>query len=406
MACAFDEITKKEEISVTEEKINFCFPHEAAAICAAISSHGYEICLVGGCVRDYFMGRQAHDTDLTTNAPSAKIIEILADSGFYAYDKGGNCGTIGVRIDGFELEITPYRSEWGYYDHRHPKNVVFEDSIEKDLSRRDFTINAMAISYDGRLYDLFGGREDINNKLIRCVGNPDERFCEDALRILRALRFSAKLGFGVEENTKKAIFKNKHLLGYVSGERKNDELHGILLCEKPYEVLREYEEVFSHILCRCMPCGGIDSLPRDFALRLFYLTKDTPIACVKELADKLKLKNLERIRLIRLKEIYDSFDFSQKELLNEKTALYVLKYGELFYEFLSAFEIDFDAEKRPGCIKDLDIDGNELEQIGFRGKRIGEVFEKLFVLTFLGEIENSRTALEKTAKNIKEKELL
>lgn len=388
---------------MTRKPCDFVFDKDAAAVCDAISSHGYEICAVGGCVRDFFMGREAHDIDLTTNAPSGRIIEILERAGIYAYDKGGNCGTVGARIDGKELEITPYRSEGGYYDHRHPEKVVFEQNIENDLSRRDFTVNAMAISYDGRLYDLFGGREDVEKGILRCVGDPAERFGEDALRILRALRFSSKLGFAIEQETKSAIFSCEKLLGFVSGERIHDELYGILCGEYPTQTVLEYKDILCRLLCHITPCD-IKELPCSFEKRLFYLVKDAPMGDILAMAERIKLSGAEKNLVIKYKEIYDSFDISDYNEKDAHFAGYLLRYGVMFEEYLALFGKKFERGDRPVSLKDLDISGEDLLKLGFEGKALGKELEQLFADVFTARVENRKDCLVAYIKDKRERE--
>ena len=178
---------------------------------------GYEAYLVGGCVRDSLMGFVPHDYDITTNALPEQIKGLLEK--YKTYDIGIKFGTVAVDFDGLLVEITTYRTEKDYDDNRHPKTVEFSKSINEDLSRRDFTINAIAYNNKNGFVDIYNGREDIQNKIIKCVGIPDERFFEDGLRIIRALRFSATLGFEIEENTKKSIKKHKYLLKNLAKER-------------------------------------------------------------------------------------------------------------------------------------------------------------------------------------------
>ncbi len=183
---------------------------------------GFEAFVVGGCTRDSLMGREPKDWDVTTSALPEQIQKTFPES-FY----NNVFGTVGVHADGGVVEVTTYRSEGAYTDKRHPDKVKFGVTLEEDLERRDFTINALA--YDGQeIKDLFNGQEDLKNKFIKAVGNPEERFNEDALRILRAIRFASQLGFTIEENTWQAIIKNKQGLLEVSGERIRDEIMKII----------------------------------------------------------------------------------------------------------------------------------------------------------------------------------
>jgi len=217
---------------------------------------GYEAFLVGGCVRDMLMGRTVSDTDITTNALPDEIHSV-----FFAYktlDIGIKHGTVTVLIDGTAYEITTYRAEAEYTDHRHPGIVRFGVSLREDLARRDFTVNAIA--YDGvnAPIDPFGGMTDIEHRIIRCVGNPEERFEEDALRILRGLRFSATLGFAIEDKTLDAMLKRKHLLSYVSAERIWQELSKLIVGKEAARVILEGWDVLSVVLPELAPMHGFD----------------------------------------------------------------------------------------------------------------------------------------------------
>ena len=179
--------------------------------------NGYKAYAVGGAVRDGYLMRDISDVDVTTSATPNEVIEVF--SGYTVIPTGIKHGTVTLLIDNDAIEITTFRSESVYEDNRHPKSVEFVSNVESDLMRRDFTINAMAYNDAEGLIDPYGGRSDCDSKIIRAVGNAEERFQEDALRILRALRFASKLGFTIEKETSKAIFKYSHLLKNISAER-------------------------------------------------------------------------------------------------------------------------------------------------------------------------------------------
>ncbi|MGN1123601.1 MAG: CCA tRNA nucleotidyltransferase, partial [Eubacterium sp.] len=194
-----------------------------------IENSGYEAYEVGGCVRDRLMNREFDDIDITTSATPDEIEKILKKSNIKYIETGLKHGTVTALLNDSSFEITTYRTDGGYADSRHPDSVSFVTDIKEDLSRRDFTINAMAYNEAVGLVDLYGGRDDINNKIIRTVGDADKRFNEDALRIMRALRFASVLGFAIEESTEKAAFKNKELLKNISYERLFAELSKLLM---------------------------------------------------------------------------------------------------------------------------------------------------------------------------------
>ena len=200
-------------------------------VLSTLTNAGFEAFVVGGCVRDSLMGRTPHDWDVTTNASPDDMIRIFQH--FSVIPTGLAHGTVTVIADGLPVEVTTYRVDGDYTDHRHPNEVHFTTSLQEDLARRDFTVNAMAYHPEHGLVDLFGGMEDINRKIIRCVGDPVERFTEDALRMLRAVRFSAQLGFTVEENTKAALARMSGNLEHVSAERIQTELVKLLVSDHP-----------------------------------------------------------------------------------------------------------------------------------------------------------------------------
>jgi len=220
-------------------------PKEIIEITKKLRGKNFEAYLVGGCVRDLLRGVKPKDWDITTNATPEQIQKIFSDT-FYE----NNFGTVGVKTGAEDetlkiVEVTPYRVEAKYSDKRHPDKVEFAEKLEDDLKRRDFTINAIALEVQpkqGKFIDLFDGEEDLKKKIIRAVGNPDERFNEDALRMMRAVRFSSELGFTMEKNTLDAIKKNSGLLKFISKERIRDEFEKIISSSAPskgVEILRE-----------------------------------------------------------------------------------------------------------------------------------------------------------------------
>ena len=212
-------------------------PYEAEWIIDNIRSHGYEAFIVGGCVRDAVLGRIPGDWDITTSARPQEVKELFRRT----IDTGIQHGTVTVMMDRTGYEVTTYRIDGEYEDGRHPKQVEFTSSLIEDLKRRDFTINAMAYSHETGIVDEFGGVEDLNAKTIRCVGDPMERFTEDALRILRAIRFSAQLDFTIEEQTWNAIRVIAPNIAKVSKERIQVELTKLLLSDHPEKIREVYE---------------------------------------------------------------------------------------------------------------------------------------------------------------------
>ena len=197
-----------------------------------LGSNGFEASLVGGCLRDTLLDRPVNDWDVATSALAPDVMRIFPKT----VKTGARYGTVAVITGGGAVEVTTYRRDGRYSDGRRPDRVSFVSDLQEDLKRRDFTINAMAMTLDGKLVDPFDGREDLKRRVIRCVGDPAERFSEDALRMFRALRFSAQLGFDIEEGTMAAMRKCARLCASLSVERIRDETEKILLSEKPERV--------------------------------------------------------------------------------------------------------------------------------------------------------------------------
>ena len=209
---------------------------EALEIINIIEDSGYEAYIVGGSLRDSLLGMQPKDIDIASSASPTEIKRIF--NSYKTIDTGIDFGTVTLIYNDKPVEITTFRSESVYLDSRRPDSVSFEKNVDEDLKRRDFTINAMAYNQSKKLVDLFSGEEDLNNKLIRCVGSPDERFSEDALRMLRAVRFACVLNFDIEKKTFEAIKHNASRIEYISKERIQAELNKILMSSKPSRGIR------------------------------------------------------------------------------------------------------------------------------------------------------------------------
>src|SRR3972149_10441994 len=240
-------------------------PKEVREIIEALNRAGFEAYAVGGCVRDFILGREPNDWDITTNAPPEQIQKVFPSS---VYEN--QFGTVAINTESADpklkiIEITTYRIEEKYTDKRHPDIVKFTKKLEDDLSRRDFTVNAIA--YDGKKFiDPYDGEKDIKNKIIRTVGNPNERFNEDALRLMRAVRFAVQLGFNIEEKTAEAIKKNSGDLVAISKERIRDELSKIIMslnAKSGFEMLREF--------------GLLKHIMPDLAVRMGVCRTELPI---------------------------------------------------------------------------------------------------------------------------------
>lgn len=222
--------------------ININIPSDVSAVLNLLTENGYKAYIVGGCLRDSLMGTEPHDWDVATSAEPNETKEVF--SAFKTVDTGVKHGTVLVISGETPVEITTFRIDGEYSDNRRPDSVAFSKSVEEDLARRDFTVNAMAYHPDEGLIDIFGGREDIEKKIIRCVGNADDRFNEDALRILRALRFASVLSFDIEEKTARAIIKNEQLLTKIAVERIDAEMVKLLCGDNVFDILMKYRSVF------------------------------------------------------------------------------------------------------------------------------------------------------------------
>ncbi len=273
----------------------------AEQIIRRLEEAGYEAYIVGGCVRDSLMGKVPKDWDITTSAVPKEIKEVFHRT----FDTGIAHGTVSVRELGETYEVTTYRIDGGYADHRRPDSVQFTASLREDLARRDFTINAMAYHPERGLVDYFDGCRDLGEKRVRCVGDPEQRFEEDALRMMRALRFSARLGFSVDRPTYEAIITKSDLLKNISKERIEEELNQILLSPHP-EYIRDIWR--TGLMPWCVPVfeGGtfeyewIRKVPAERILRWAMFLKDlTPEQTDVALRD-LKFDNASRIRICRL----------------------------------------------------------------------------------------------------------
>lgn len=265
-------------------------PGKVKHIIETLENAGYEAYAVGGCVRDSMLGRKPEDWDITTSAKPEQVKALFPKT----IDTGIQHGTVTVMEGREGFEVTTYRIDGEYEDARHPKEVVFTSQLLEDLKRRDFTINAMAYNEREGLVDEFGGKEDLKQQIIRCVGNPQDRFTEDALRMMRAVRFAAQLGFSIEENTREAIIPLASNLAKISAERIQTELVKLLVSNHPegmrtvYETgmskvfLPEFDDMMDTLQCNPHHCynvgehtiAAMQNIPADRILRLTMLLHD------------------------------------------------------------------------------------------------------------------------------------
>lgn len=419
---------------------------------------GFEARLVGGCVRDTLLGTMPHDFDICTSAlPEETRACFPAHTLVLAGEKHG---TVGVVFGKEVVEITTYRRELGYTDGRHPSGVTFVPSLTEDLRRRDFTINAMAMDLQGTLYDPFGGQADLENKCIRAVREPEERFQEDALRILRGLRFASRLGFSIDPATGAAMEKCRALLQHISGERVYAELQGLLMGEYVGQVLDRYGLVLSGTIPEIAPCIGffhenqyhiydvwghtaraVALSKREFAVRLALLLHDLGKPQAYQyvngrgkftghpaISRKLAEGILERMhpdratfrQVLFLVEHHDDVPPQTPEALGR----FLLTYGEqTLLQLFAVMEGDALAHseygkasklavlepaqrlysdcKKGGCalsLEELAVSGKDLLQLGMApGAQLKATLEHLFLLQLAGSCENRKDTLMKIA---------
>ncbi len=369
-----------------------------------LSSGGFEGYAVGGCVRDAMMGIMPHDYDLTTSASPEDMLRLFAD--YRIIETGLKHGTVTVVINDENIEITTFRVDGEYLDNRHPETVKFTSSLEEDLSRRDFTVNAMAYNPKIGLVDLFGGMRDLESGVIRCVGEPDLRFNEDGLRILRALRFSSQLGFEIEKDTAESIRKNKGLLKNMSRERIFSELTKLLCGKTPELAVTAFCEVFAEFTECTGDFSSLSSGRADKFLRYaaFYKASLNPAANLKALrADN------ETIRVVtslvkRYKEDYGDV-LSVKYLLRDEG----VDFANLLCEFLKSQGRDSDffkntiSQVKDSCFSlgQLNLKGSDLMAIGMPGgKNIGIVLESALDAVISGAVPNEKDKLLTFAKSV------
>ena len=365
------------------------YPEYVKKILTRIEEAGFEAFVVGGAVRDSLLGRPNHDYDITTSALPEETAEIFKD--LHVIKTGIKHGTVTVVMSRNPVEITTYRVDGDYKDSRHPEGVRFTRNLEDDLSRRDFTVNAMAYNEERGLVDLFDGIGDLAKGLIRAVGEPQKRFEEDALRIMRAFRFASKLNFNIEHETLAAAEKCRFGLEKISAERKLTELEGILLgrgVKKALSLMQDariFEVIAPMISLDTSRFSVVPSLPRDFACRMAFCLVGQKKA--DEYLSTLRLSNAvssKTRKLIKLSE--GALDLST----DGKLRRFMSECGDLLEETLQiraalgedTEQIAKRAEliaKHGDCLylTQLRIDGRDLAVMGIRGKEVGEILSTL-----------------------------
>lgn len=255
-------------------------PKQAQKILNIFNYNGFEAYVVGGCVRDSILKRNPDDWDITTNALPFQTIQCFKS--YKIIETGLKHGTVTIVIDNKHFEVTTFRIDGKYSDNRRPDNVAFTRNLKEDLSRRDFTINAIAYNPKKGLIDFFGGQKDIQNKIINCVGNPDLRFKEDALRIMRAIRFASVLNFKIGQNTKASIHNNKYLLKNIAYERITSELNKLLLGDGVKTILTDFADVICEFIPEIKPMIGFCQNNPYHYLDVWQHTIESIVQCKKE----------------------------------------------------------------------------------------------------------------------------
>lgn len=427
-----------------------------------LQSAGFEAYAVGGCVRDSLLGKTPNDWDITTSAKPEDMKSVFAD--FHCIDTGIKHGTVTVVIDGEPLEITTFRLDGEYEDNRHPKSVTFTSDLGADLGRRDFTVNAMAYSKKTGTVDLFGGQNDLKNGIIRCVGDPDRRFNEDALRILRALRFASALDFEIEEKTAQSLLKNCALLGNISEERIAKELLKLVCGKGAKRILTDFAPVLFEILPELQPMYknshdnphhcydiyehtliAVESIDPEPTLRFAMLLHDCGKPAVKKFDEngvahfyghqrisaeisaqilaRLKVSNKFRDEILFLVSNHDRWELYEN---TEKMPRYLSKFGldgvlKLLKvmradvlaqspEYRSRLDQIADAEEiaknlaaQKPCLSlsELQINGRTLMDIGIpQGRKLGAVLAQLLDEVIDGVTKNTQEALTTRAREI------
>ena len=419
-----------------------------------LESAGFEAFIVGGCVRDALRGITPKDYDITTSALPEETKSVFRD--YRVIETGIQHGTVTVMMEGMPLEITTYRTEGTYSDNRHPDSVSFTASLREDVARRDFTMNAIAYSPARGLIDHFGGAEDIRGGIIRCVGDPDTRFREDALRMMRGIRFASALGFAIEENTAAAIRENKERISAVSAERIRVELTKLLCGANVKNVLMDWWDVLGVVIPEILPMHGFDQktpyhiydvwehtavavseTPPMTHLRLSALLHDIgkppsfftdekgighfyghPAVSEKmaeEILTRLKYDNVTRRRVVTLVREHDRIieptEPAVKRALSRLTPevffnLLAIKRADNLaqspdyrdrletYDRIESIAQNILAKNECISVSTLAVNGSDLIAIGMKpGKEIGEMLSRLLEQVIRGDLANDRDEL-------------
>lgn len=432
--------------------------NEAKIILDKFNNNGFAAYIVGGCVRDLILDRIPKDYDITTSASPKETMELF--KGFKTIPTGIKYGTVTVIINDIPIEVTTFRKEGKYIENRKPESVEFLSSIDEDLKRRDFTINAMAYNQKSGLIDLFGGREDLKQGIIRVVGDGKERFKEDAIRMLRAYRFMGRYDFEIEKNTLNAIKENIHLLNNVAKERilpeikeifengmdinkmdfitvlfpiikecfhtyQNNKYHMQNVGEHTYKTFNNIENVFHLKMTMLLhDIGKVKTKTTDTEnIDHFYNHSDISWEMAKNILDDFKFDNETKYKILTLIKNHDKYMAPKNKYVKEK----LNEFGEeLFFDLIKVRIADDESKnhklvkdnlkrfrdteefakrviknKEPYRISDLKISGDDIISLGYKGKDVGEILEYLLREVIEDKNKNEKSKLIEIVREYK-----
>lgn len=388
-------------------------PAGAEFVLNRLHARGYQAYVVGGCVRDTLLGKAPKDWDVCTNALPQEMQQVFADC--HVIETGLQHGTLTVMYEHEPFEVTTFRVDGEYTDHRHPDEVIFVADVKEDLSRRDFTVNAMAWSPEDGLVDAFGGQEDLAAGVIRCVGDPRKRFGEDALRIMRALRFASVYGFAIDPATDEAIHELKHTLADVAAERIRVELAKLLCGQGAGDILRAYRDVLVTLMPQLAEVDWLrtvctlEAAPATEVLRLTMLLHEAGPAAAKDVLMALKPDNHTRDRVLTL-VTHQAHDFSGgrygmikalslfgEEVVRELLTVRRAK-GAADVDMLVDVLEQVLADGVCYTVKAMEINGRDLMALGCQGKAVGECLSWMLSQLLEEKLPNERDTLLAAAR--------
>ena len=374
-------------------------PSYVRVLLERLTAAGYEAYIVGGCVRDLLMGKEPSDWDVCTSALPKQIKDCFKDK--KTVDTGIAHGTVTVFSEEQPVEITTYRIDGDYKDGRHPASVSFTKSLEEDLKRRDFTMNAMAYHFEQGLIDLFGGRQAVSARIVVAVGEPERRFKEDALRIMRGLRFAAVLGFEIEERTLTAMFACADLLKQISKERISGELAKLLLGDFADSVLETCGEILK-VAAEGIEAAKVSHFPKVLSLRLAAVFPENTETCLRKLSFSGRIAAEGAVLSRLLNSTPPGSETEIKKLMQAEG-------DRITRLYLAALGREAEAERilaSGACrnLRQLAVNGKDLIEEGIpSGKAVGEMLNRLLMQVIEGSLPNEREVLLEYCKNCRER---